>query len=190
MTDLFFKLKYTGIKGDISTFSKACKSREMTYCNRIYSQLVQQVRRKYGGMELSLFPIDSTVIALTSKLFWEKEYHQVKLLTGVNLTSCNTGECLISFGQAHDAKYLEEVTIIIPDNSVGIMDRGFASWDFIEEMSENKTLFIVRIKNNIQTQFNHDKYRVVWFCDLESQREYRLATNVTTMTNEEIAETY
>jgi len=190
MRDLFFKLKYTAIKGDISTFSKACKSREMTYYNRIYSQLVQQVRRKYGGMELSLFPIDSTVIALTSKLFWEKEYHQVKLLTGVNLTSCNTGECLISFGQAHDAKYLEEVTTIIPDNSVGIMDRGFASWDFIEEMSENETLFIVRIKNNMQTQFNHDKYRVVWFCDLESQREYRLATNVTTMTNEEIAETY
>ena len=61
---------------------------------------------------------------------------------------------------------------------------------FIEEMSENKTLFIVRIKNNMQTQFNHNKYRVVWFCDLESQREYRLATNVTNMTNEEIAEAY
>jgi len=114
---------------EIYQIYKACKSHEITYCDRIYNQLVQQVRHKHKETELSLFPIDSTIISLTSKLFWEKEYHQVKLLTGINLTSGNTGECLISFGQAHDAKYLEEVTTIIPDNSVGIMDRGFAEWD-------------------------------------------------------------
>jgi len=51
MRDLFFKLKHTGIKGDISTFSKACKSREITYCDRIYKQLVQQVRHKHREIE-------------------------------------------------------------------------------------------------------------------------------------------
>ena len=70
------------------------------------------------------------------------------------------------------------------------MDRGFASWSFIEEMSETQTKFVVRIKNNMKTQFEHQKYRVVWFCDLEERTEYRLATNLMEMSNEEISEIY
>ena len=33
-------------------------------------------------------------------------------------------------------------------------------------------------------------YRVVCFCDLESKTEYRLATNLEEMTNEEVSDTY
>jgi putative transposase len=36
----------------------------------------------------------------------------------------------------------------------------------------------------------HDRYRVVWFCDLESRSEFRLATNLGQLTNEEIGEIY
>jgi putative transposase len=33
-----------------------------------------------------LFPIDSTVVSLTSKLFYQQGHHQVKLLNGVNVS--------------------------------------------------------------------------------------------------------
>ncbi len=79
---------------------------------------------------------------------------------------------------------------MIPENTVGIMDRGFASWEFLEQMSQTETLFVVRIKNNMKTKFDHERYRVVWFCDVASQTEYCLATNVNQMNNEEVSDTY
>lgn len=35
---------------------------------------------------------------------------------------------------------------MIPENGIGIMDRGNACWDLIEEMSQTKTLFVIGIK--------------------------------------------
>ncbi|BAU44632.1 Transposase DDE domain protein [Leptolyngbya sp. O-77] len=70
------------------------------------------------------------------------------------------------------------------------MDRGFASWEFLDQMSLTQTKFVVRIKNNMKTELDHDRYRVVWFCDLESRSEFRLATNVNEMSDEEISDTY
>ena len=141
-------------------------------------------------MSQMLMPIDSTVVTLTSQLFWAQDYHQVKLLNGVNLTQSNPSECLIHFGQGHDARFAESVISMIPEDAVGVMDRGFASWEFLDQMSQTQTLFVVRIKNNMKTEFDHQRYRVVWFCDLESRTEFRLATNVNTMTNAEVGEVY
>jgi putative transposase len=190
MRDLFYRLNKTGISVDISTFSKACKTRQDQYFCRIYRELIEKLKHQNPATGRMLFPIDSTIITLTSKLFAEQEYHQVKLLNGINLTQGNTSECLIHFGQGHDARFLDSVTSIIPENGVGIMDRGFACWDFLDQMSQAGTLFVTRIKNNMKTEFDHDKYRVVWFCDLESKTEYRLATNLKETSNEEVAEIY
>jgi hypothetical protein len=74
-----------------------------------------------------LFPIDSTVVSLTSKLFWVQGQHQVKLLNGVNLSQGYVSECLIHFGQGHDAKFTDYIAGMIPEDGIGIMDRGFAS---------------------------------------------------------------
>jgi len=190
MRDLFYHLNHSGISVDISSFSKACKTRQDQYFCRIYIDLIQKLRRKNPAATRMLFPIDSTVITLTSKLFWQQEYHQVKLLNGINLTQKNSSECLIHFGQANDAKFADSVIGIIPDNAVGIMDRGFASWELLDQMSQTQTLFVVRIKNNMRAEFEHQRYRVVWFCDLESRTEYRLATNLADTTNEEVSEIY
>ena len=190
MRELFYRLNHTGIKVDISTFSKACKSREDHQFYRIYNQLLHQLKKKNKVEALTLLPIDSTVITLTSKLFWKQNYRQVKLLNGINISQGNPTECLINFGQEHDGKFLDYIPTLIGSNEVGVMDRGFASWSFIEEMSETQTRFVVRIKNNMKTQFDHQKYRVVWFCDLEERTEYRLATNLMEMSNEEISEIY
>ncbi len=81
MRDLFDLLNRSGINVHISTFSKACKQRCDQYFRRIYTQLRQQLIRNK-----MLFPIDSTVVSLTSKLFWAQGQHQVKLLNGVNLS--------------------------------------------------------------------------------------------------------
>jgi putative transposase len=97
---------------------------------------------------------------------------------------------LIHFGQGQDARFAEQVNSMIPENGIGVMDRGFASREFLDELSVTQTRFVVRIKNNMKTELNHDRYRVVWFCDLESRTEFRLATNLQQMTNEEIGEIY
>lgn len=190
MRDLFYRLNHAGIKVDMSTFSKACKIRQgETFC-RFYMELMAQLKRQRPASAHLLVPIDSTVITLTSKLFWEQDYHQVKLLNGINLEQGNPTECLIHFGQGHDARFADQVNSMIPENGVGVLDRGFASWEFLDELSETETRFVVRIKNNMKTELNHDRYRVVWFCDLESRTEFRLATNLQQMSNEEIGEIY
>jgi putative transposase len=190
MRALFYRLNKSGIQVDISTFSKANKVREDGLLRRIYAQLIQKVKSKHSNSELMLFPIDSTVITLTSKLFHAQNYHQVKLLNGFNLTQNVTSECVINFGQEHDAKFTEQILTMIPDNAVAITDRGFASWTFVEEMSQLKHRFIIRIKNNMKTELDHDRYRVIRFYDIDSGVEFRLATNITDFSDEEISELY
>jgi putative transposase len=87
-------------------------------------------------------------------------------MNGINLTQGNPTECLIHFGQRHDARFAEMVNSMIPQDGVGVMDRGFASWELLDELSATKTRFVVRIKNNMKTELDHQRYRVVWFCDL------------------------
>lgn len=190
MRDLFYRLNHSGIEVDMSTFSKACKTRTgETFC-RFYVELMAQLKRQHPARAQMLVPLDSTVISLTSKLFWEQEYHQVKLLNGINLEQGNPTECLIHFGQGHDARFAETVNSMIPENGVGVMDRGFASWKFLDELSVTQTRFVVRLKNNMKTELDHERYRVVCFCDLKSRSEFRLATNLTQISNEEIGEIY
>lgn len=190
MRALFYRLNKSGIKVDISTFSKANKIRENNLFQRIYAQLIQRIKRKNAISKLILFPIDSTVITLTSKLFWSQGYHQVKLINGFNLTQNVTSECMINFGQEHDAKFAEQILTIIPENAVAIMDRGFAGWSFLDQLSQLEHLFVMRIKNNMKTELNHDRYRVIRFYDIDSGVEFRLATNLSGMSDEEISELY
>ncbi len=45
---------------------------------------------------------------------------------------------------------------MMPQNAVGVMDRGFASWRFLDELSFTGTSFVVKIKNNMKTELDHD----------------------------------
>ncbi|MGE5658760.1 MAG: transposase [Actinomycetota bacterium] len=135
--------------------------RKDQYFRRIYARLIEQVKRRKPAAAQMLFPIDSTVVTLTGQLFWLQGYHPVKLLNGVNLSQENPSECLINFGQGHDAKFAEFVTGMIPKDAVGIMDRGFVSWELLEKMSLTKTQFVVRIKNNMKTELNPERSRIV-----------------------------
>jgi hypothetical protein len=105
---------------------------------------------------------------LNSRLFLE---------TWLNFVLDSSLKCLIRFGQENDAKSLDEVMTMIPANTIAIMDRGYASWDFVNQMSDAKLKFVLRIKNNMKIKFDHDKYRVVKFYDAQNS-EYRLATNL------------
>ena len=93
-------------------------------------ELMSQLKRQRPATAQMLIPLDSTVISLTSKLFREQDYHQVKLLNSINLEQGNPTECLIHFGQGHDARFAETINSMIPENGVGVMDRGLASWEF------------------------------------------------------------
>jgi putative transposase len=70
---LFYLLNRSGITVDISTFSKACKQPCDQYLRRIYTALRQKLIRNNPTAARMLFPIDATVVSLTSKLFWAQE---------------------------------------------------------------------------------------------------------------------
>jgi putative transposase len=201
-------MKQGGYKLDISTFSKASKSRDVEVFKKVYRQLNEMVKRKNPSTTRELVPIDATVISLTSKLLWNLGFNQVKLFAGVNIESGGLSGDLIKFGQEHDYKYGNEILSSLKNNQVGVLDRGFAGVSFINNCGEDDNKFVVRIKNNCKLEMDEERGCIIWankdlkkpcrvvaFSDLESRTEYRLATNLELtgtagVANEEIGEFY
>lgn len=207
MRDLFKQFGWQGIKVDISTFSKASKTRSPEVFQELFERLNQDLRKKNSSDKLALFPLDSTTITLTSKLFWQDNIQQLKLFCGLNSLTSEVGGVLLHFGQGHDRKYGKETIKAIPDKGVGIMDRGFSSILRIHELlGEKNCYFVLRIKNNQSLEMLETglfrvgkkptvEVRVVAFCDWERKTEYRLVTNLpregeNSLQNEEIGEIY
>jgi putative transposase len=210
MRDLFKRLNIRGIDMDISTFSKASKNRDPIVSHNLFFKLRRELNKKKNidPKALVLFPIDSTIISLTSKLLWKEGYHQVKLFSGINLLTAEPGGILIHFGQGHDSKYGEETIAATPENGVSVMDRGFCKLDRIKELIQDKQrYFVMRIKNDMSLQMlENGKFlvgtgakkvecRIVNYCDLEERTEFRLATNLPetgefAVSNEEIGDFY
>lgn len=210
MRSLFKRLNIRGEEVDISTFSKASKNRSPEIFKKIWEKQKREVisAGKKQKRELVLFPLDSTIISLTSKLLWQQGFHQVKLFSGLNLETGDPGGIVIHFGQGHDSKYGDETIDATPKNGVGIMDRGFCSLERIAKLKEKEErYFVLRIKNNIslkalengkcQIGTGRDKVeeRVVMFSDIEEKTEFRLVTNLPEegeggISNEEIGEFY
>jgi len=204
LRDLFFRLNHQGIAVDLSTFSKASKNRDYQAFNQIYVSLNSELKKRKGKREHPLYAIDSTVITLTSKLFWMSGYHQMKLVMGVDAETGSIGESHVHFGFSNDESFADLMMTTVPENGIAVEDRGFCGFENLLEMSKSGILFIVRIKNNYKLEFSEEgelvyigskkqvKCRVISFCDLETKTEYRFATNVDIeiMSNEEIAEGY
>jgi len=210
MRSLFKRLNIRGINVDISTFSKASKVREPAVFYHLFTKLREELKKehKLNSEKLALFPLDSTIVTLTSKLLWNQGYNQVKLFSGLNLLTAEPGGIAIHFGQGHDSKYGDSTIEATPSNGVSIMDRGFSSFVRIKALlTEKNRYFLLRIKNNIALQMLENgkflmgagedqiEVRVVNFCDLEEKREFRFVTNLPDsgelkITNQEIGEFY
>jgi IS4 transposase len=210
MRDLFKRLNIRGIDMDISNFSKASKKRDSIIFHNLFINLRKELKKQKNidTKSLVLFPIDSTIVTLTSKLLWKEGYHQVKLFSGINLLTAEPDGILIHFGQGHDSKYGEETIAATPKNGVSVMDRGFCKLARIKELIEDKErYFVMRIKNDMKLQMqdngkflvgtgaNQVECRIVNYCDLEERTEFRLATNLPEtgefgVSNEEIGEFY
>ncbi len=206
MRDLLLRLNNRNIPLHISTFSKASKTRNPKIFEDILNKSIQKLeKKKCKTKDKILFPLDSTIVTLTSKLLWAEGYHQVKLFCGLNSWTDEIGGISIHFGQGHDNKYGQQTIDEIPENGIGIMDRGFSSIKRIKELSEkNNRFFVLRIQNNINLQFlennncligskqNQIEARIVNFCDLQSQSEFRLVSNLSEseFSSEDIAEIY
>jgi IS4 transposase len=210
MRDLFKRLNVRGIDMDISTFSKASKNRDPIIFHNLFLKLRSELNKKKNidPKALVLFPIDSTIISLTSKLLWKEGYHQVKLFSGINLLTAEPGGILIHFGQGHDSKYGEETIAATPENGVSVMDRGFCKLERIKDLIQDKErYFVLRIKNDMSLQMQENgkflvgtgakkvECRIVNYCDLEERTEFRLATNLPetgefAISNEELGEFY
>jgi putative transposase len=77
----------------------------------------------------------------------------VKLLAGLNSLTSEVGGIKIHFGQGNDSKEEEKILEQVPQNGIGVMDRGFCSKERIRKLSsrENK-FFVMRIKNNMKVE--------------------------------------
>lgn len=210
MRSLFKRLNIRGIDVDISTFSKASKTRSPRPFYQLFEQLRKELnhQKKIETQKIALFPLDSTIVTLTSKLLWSQGYHQVKLFSGINLLTAEPGGISIHFGQGHDSKYGNSTIEATPSNGVSIMDRGFASLERIQKLLlEKDRYFVLRIKNNVKLEMQENgkfsigtgekqvEGRVVVFCDVEERHEFRLVTNLPEegereIRNEEIGEFY
>ncbi len=209
MRDLCSRMVLQGINVNLSPFSKASKIRATSPFEKVIVELNKRLVAKKGIENArALFPIDSTIISLTSKLLWSQGWHQVKLFSGLNSITTEVVGILIHFGQGHDSKEGGKTIEAIPVNGVGVMDRGLASNQRIPELLESSDKhFVLRVKNNISLEMlengkcklGKDKrqieVRVVAFCDLESQTEFRRATDLPlqgegAVSNEEVAEIY
>ncbi len=187
MRDLFKRLNNTGFDVDISTFSKANTHRSQEVFQKIYHQLNQLVQNKVQKKlhdKYAICPIDSTIITLTSKLLWVLGHHQVKLFSSLNLSTGSPEDNLINFGHDHDYKFGSSMMSNLPLDAVGVMDRGFAGLNFMQELVQKDKYFVVRIKNNWKLEFESETglikigsatdapaYRVINFCDLETETE-------------------
>ena len=68
MRDLITRVNSRGKKLDLSTFSKASKSRNPEIFEKILNQGLRKLKKKKGVTKDKIyFPLDSTIISLTSK---------------------------------------------------------------------------------------------------------------------------
>ncbi|MBE9194486.1 IS4 family transposase [Synechocystis sp. LEGE 06083] len=210
MRSMFKRLNLRGETVDISTFSKASKKRDVGVFREMIFSLKKELSKKkeikHG--ELEIFPLDSTIVSITSKLMWNLGFHQVKLFSGINLSTGEPGGIVIHFGQGHDNKYGNETIEETPENGVAVMDRGFCDLKRIKRLQkENSKYHVLRMKNNINLEkLANDNYmvgtgknkiesRVVMFT--HDNLEFRLVTNlpiksteIEGVNDEEIAEIY
>lgn len=208
MRDLFKWLNHTDFSVQISTFSKASSHRSQQIFQQIYQQLSMVLEQKKLVNKYAICPIDSTTISLASKLLWTLGYHSFKLFSSLNLQTGATEENLVVFGFSHDYKYGKSMIDSLPDKSVGVMDRGFASLKFLQNTVDSNKYFVLRIGNKYKLEFAPEServligtgkkkglYRVIQFCGLETKVEYRLVTNLPQMgegaiSDEEVMEIY
>ncbi len=103
MRSLFKRLNVRGIDVHISTFSKASQKRDPLQFYNLFLKLRKKLKKsqKQQSLQLSLFPLDSTIVTWTSKLLYSRGFHQVKLFAGLNLLTAEPGGILIPKGQGH-----------------------------------------------------------------------------------------
>jgi putative transposase len=84
MRSMFKRLNIMDIDVDISTFSKASKKRDSIIFWNLFVELRRKLKKakKWDEKKLALFPLDSTIVTLTSKLLWSQGFHQVNYLQG------------------------------------------------------------------------------------------------------------
>jgi hypothetical protein len=116
---------------DISTFSKASQQRSQRLFLEIHEKLVRRVNQNKPTDEIHFVPIDATIITLTSKLLWSQGFTEVKIISGLDLDSESTTDNIVNFGKKHDINFGPELVASLPPKAVSIMDRGFASLEFM-----------------------------------------------------------
>ena len=136
-------------------------------------------------------------MTLTSKLFWSQGVHQIKLILGADIEEGEIGDFVIDFKGHHEQYFKSDIVNMGLENSLYIMDRGFASHELMLKLTERKIDFVVRLNRNCNLTRNdknewfYHEFRVVKITD-EMGIEYWLGTNLSSedYSDEEIGDIY
>lgn len=152
------KLYHMGIRSRIArnTLANANSVRDWMIYGDFAQGLIQRARELYAGEDFGLeldsavYALDSTVIDLCLALFpwarFRKTKAAVKLHTLLDLRGNIPTTVIITPGNAHDVKILDELSL--ESSAIYIMDRGYLDFGRLYNIHKTPAFFVTRAKKN------------------------------------------
>jgi len=145
--------------------NKAMKKSSLAYVNEhrswelfrdMYFRLYDELQPFLKGSrkllpQRKIFLLDSTTIDLCLSAFdwakFRKKKGAIKLHTVLDFDGCLPAFMDLSDGKKHDMKAAREIEF--PSGSIVVGDRGYLSLEWMNELDQNGTFFVIRGKENI-----------------------------------------
>ena len=80
-------------------------------------------------------------------------FYKVKFFNNFNRNIGSIEKNFINFGDDHDYKFGDRMINSLPENGVGVLDRGFASLEFLKKTAASKKYFVIRISKLYKLEF-------------------------------------
>ena len=123
-------------------------------------------RKKFKEIKKKIYILDSTVIALSLKLFDWAKYQTtkgaIKLHTMLDYDGCLPSYIFVRPGKHSDLSFGKN--LILPKNSVIMIDRGYLDFKLFNQWNLDGITFVTRLKRNI----NHERKREMPLLDKDS----------------------
>lgn len=145
--------------------SNAMKKSSLAYVNEhrswelfrdMYFRLYDELQPQMKGIrkllpKRKIFLLDSTTIDLCLSAFdwakFRKKKGAIKLHTVLDFDGCLPAFMDLSDGKKHDMRAAREIEF--PSGSIVVGDRGYLSLEWMNELDQNGTFFVIRGKENI-----------------------------------------
>lgn len=108
-------------------------------------------RKKFKEINKKIYILDSSMITLSLKLFDWAQYQAtkgaIKLHTMLDYDGCMPSYLFIRPGKQSDVSFAQN--LILPKNSVIMMDRGYQDFDLFNQWNTQGITFVTRLKETV-----------------------------------------